>query len=90
MVLTSSKSSVVKGASLTLTAALTPTKAAGLVQFFDGTKKLATVHVTGGRASDALTTLTVGAHSLKAVFLPTNGADFISSTSKVVKVTVKK
>jgi hypothetical protein len=53
----------------------------------DGTKKLGDpVRVRGGRAFLIIRTLTVGTHSLTAVFTPTNPRVFKPSTSRAVRV----
>jgi Bacterial Ig-like domain (group 3) len=85
---TSPASSVAQGAEVTLTAMVTPAAAAGNVQFKDNTKDLGTaVPVTNGTAA-MKTTLDAGAHSLTAVFTPTDPAAFSSSTSPPVSLTV--
>jgi hypothetical protein len=86
---TSPASSVAQGAEVTLTAMVTPAAAAGNVQFKDNTKDLGTaMPVTSGTAAMKTTTLDAGAHSLTAVFTPTDPAAFISSTSPPVSLTV--
>lgn len=87
--LKASKSTITKGKKLTLAAKESPA-VAGKVSFFDGAKRLAIVTVKKGRATFATTRLKVGKHRLKATFTPTDRAVYASSTSKVVKVTVKK
>jgi hypothetical protein len=81
--------SIVKGAAEKLTATVTPAAAAGLVVFYAGSVKLASVKVVKGVATTSTTKLAVGAASLKAVFTPTSSADYGVATSSVVKVTVK-
>ncbi|MGA9309046.1 MAG: Ig-like domain-containing protein [Pseudonocardiaceae bacterium] len=57
----------------------------GTVQFKDGTHNLGgPVPVIGGVAIGPFTSLPPGAHSIKAVFTPTNPAKFQSSTSSIV------
>lgn len=87
--LTASKATITEGHKLTLTAKETPA-VAGSMAFYDGKKKLATVKVSKGKASCASTNLAVGIHSFKAIFSPSDTADYKPSTSKVVAVTVKK
>lgn len=85
---TSPASSVAQGTEVTLTAMVTPAAAAGNVQFKDNTKDLGTaMPVTSGTAA-MKTTLDAGAHSLTAVFTPTDPAAFSSSTSPPVSLTV--
>jgi hypothetical protein len=85
---TSPASSVAQGTEVTLTAMVTPAAAAGNVQFKDNAKDLGTaMPVTSGTAA-MKTTLDAGAHSLTAVFTPTDPAAFISSTSPPVSLTV--
>jgi hypothetical protein len=62
----------------------TPT---GAVTFDDGKTALATVPQTGGTASYSTATLSVGTHSITAVY---NGdPDFTTSTSSVLKETIQ-
>jgi hypothetical protein len=77
------------GQKLTLTAHETPA-VAGSVKFYDGKKELATVKVSKGVARYSTTKLSVGSHSLKATFTPSSAAADAPSSSKVVKLTVKK
>ena len=66
-------------------------KAVGTVTIFDGKKKLKTVTLKGGKVTYTLSkTLKKGKHTIKAVFTPTNIEAFKTSTSKSVKLTVKK
>jgi hypothetical protein len=70
-----------QGTSLTLTATVTPT-ATGTVQFMDGSTALGTPQtVASGVATLTTSSLTVGSHSLTAVFTPTSGNGFLGSTS---------
>lgn len=72
-----------------LTATLTPSSAAGTVQFQDGGAALGSpVAVSGGTAVLA-TALSAGSHSLSAVFTPTDSSAFTSSTSSTVVYVVK-
>ncbi len=71
-----------------LLANVAPRRAAGTVQFFDGSTPLgAPIPVTGGFAL-LITPLPQGAHSLTAVFTPTNAAAYTPSTSPPVSRTV--
>jgi len=66
-------------------------KAVGTVTIFDGKKALKTVTLKGGKATYTLSkTLKKGKHTIKAVFTPKNVEAFKTSTSKSVKLTVKK
>ncbi|WP_255433575.1 N,N-dimethylformamidase beta subunit family domain-containing protein [Tessaracoccus sp. MC1865] len=75
--------------SVTLTANVAPTGAAGTVQFMNGTTELGTpVTVTNGTASYTATGLTPETgYTFTAVFTPTNPALFTTSTSNAVQVT---
>jgi hypothetical protein len=78
------------GSPETLTATITPA-AAGTVQFMDGPSPLgAPVAVTGGTGT-LTTTLSSGAHSLSAVFTPTDQTPltgYTGSTSATISYTV--
>jgi len=84
-----SKSKITKGQKLTLTAQETPA-ASGSIAFYDGKTKLASVKVSKGIARYSSTKLPAGSQSFKATFTPSNRANDLASTSKVVKVTVRK
>ncbi|MGH3764914.1 MAG: Ig-like domain repeat protein [Pseudonocardiaceae bacterium] len=72
------------------TATVAPANAAGTVQFKDGNTNIGNPAVViGGIAIGPFTSLRPGAHSLTAVFIPTNPAAFGPSTSQPVSVTVK-
>jgi Bacterial Ig-like domain (group 3) len=73
---------------VTLTATITPTAAAGTVQFKDGTADLGNRPVSNGTASISTSMLAVGSHQLTAVFTPTNPAAYARSTSPAVTVVV--
>jgi hypothetical protein len=69
------------GTSVTLEASVVPSAAAGTVQFEDGSTPIGTpVTVTGGRASTGTSALTVGTHTLKAVFTPATTGNYAGST----------
>jgi hypothetical protein len=80
--------SVVAGAATTLTATVTPSAAAGSVEFFDGATSLATAPVASGTASTSVTFSAPGAHGITAKFTPTDSAAFTASTSNASTVTV--
>jgi hypothetical protein len=74
-----------------LIARVSPSDAAGTVQFRDGATNIGdSVPVSGGFAFRITTTLTRGTHSLTAEFIPTNTAAFGPSTSKTVKFKVRR
>lgn len=82
-------SPVVVGTSTTLTATITPGTAIGSVQFLDGATNLGSpVAVAGGSAVFTTAALTVATHSLTAKFIPTNAANFATSTSTASSYTV--
>jgi hypothetical protein len=79
----------VQGTTLTLKATLTPSAAVGSVQFFDGASTIGSpVAVSGGIAQTPTTALTVGSHTLKATFTPTDANAFTTSTSSTVSYTI--
>jgi len=76
---------VAQGTPATLTATVTPSTAAGTIQFLDadGTVPLGElVPVTSGVATLTLSTLAAGMHPLSAHFAP-SGAEVLSSTSGI-------
>src|SRR5215470_1361149 len=74
---------------VTLSATVSPAAATGTVQFLDGTSPLgAPVTVTAGSAAFATSSLTVGAHTLAASFVPANPAAYVPSQSPGVPLTV--
>ena len=82
-----------QGSPVTLTAAVSPGTAVGSVQFQDvvsGTPVAVgnAVAVSGGTATVQVSDLAVGSHSLRAVFTPTNAADFTTSTSATTAYTI--
>jgi hypothetical protein len=83
---TSSKNPVVSGQSVTLTAAVSPSAATGTVQFLDGSTVLGTVTISGGTAALSLSSLTIGAHPIKATY--SGNASYLSGTSTVLTQTV--
>jgi hypothetical protein len=69
----------VAGTSVTLSATVSPA-VSGTVQFEDGVNNIGSpVTVSGGAASIATTTLSVGSHSLHAVFTPAAGVAYSGS-----------
>lgn len=79
----------VAGTSVTFAAGVSGSGAAGTVQFKDGGANLGSaVALAGGSASLTTSALTAGAHSIAAVFTPTNPAAFTGSTSGVLSYTI--
>ena len=69
----------------TLTATITPSTAAGTVQFFDASAAIGTATVSGGTATlTNYANFGPGAHSITATFTPTDTASFNSSISAAV------
>jgi hypothetical protein len=87
---TSPTSIVAQGFPVTLTATITPSTAAGTVQFKDGTTDIGpSVMVSNnGTASGYTSLLAPGSHQLTAVFTPADPATFSMSTSPAVPLTV--
>jgi len=74
---------------ITLKATITPSSAAGSVEFFNGATSLGTASVSGGVATLLVSGgLSVGAHSLTAAFTPSDCS--LASTSPAVPQTVNK
>jgi hypothetical protein len=85
--LTATPSPATEGGAIALDATVSPSDAAGTVQFKDGTTDLGTpVAVTGGHASTTTSTLTAGSHDLSAVFTPTDPTSFNASTGTFTEV----
>jgi len=85
---TSSLNPSTNGASVTFTAAVTPSAATGTVQFLDGATVLGTSALANGTASLAVSTLTQGTHSITAVY--GGDANNAGGTSSVLSQTVNK
>ena len=77
------------GQTVRLTAAVAPAPTGGTVQFLDGSTALGTVAVQSGAASLSVSTLSVGAHSITAVYSG-DGAAYLGSTSAAFTETVGK
>lgn len=76
------------GASVTLTATVSPA-ADGTVQFLDGTTPVGTpVAVTAGQASYSSAAFALGAHSFSASFTPTDASAYAPSSATAVAHTV--
>lgn len=78
------------GTTLDFTATVSPNTAVGSVQFLDGATVVATGSVSGGTATGSTSGLIAGSHSLTAKFVPTNAANFGTSTSSAVSYTIDK
>lgn len=77
------------GRAVTLTAKVAPTGATGAVQFYDGPRKLGgPVALSGGVATKVVSTLGVGTHQVKAVYL--GSSSYATATSATVKVAVAR
>jgi hypothetical protein len=76
------------GASVTLSATVTPAGAAGSVQFFDGATVLGTSPVTNNVATLTTTSLGAATHSLTATFTPTAPGGATRSTSAAISYVV--
>jgi len=76
------------GQSVTLTAAVSPTAATGTVTFKDGGSDLGTSSLSGGSATYINNALSVGNHSITAVYA--GDAAYSSSTSSVLTQTINK
>jgi hypothetical protein len=80
--LASSKNPQASGSSVTFTAAVSPSAATGSVEFLDGTTVLGTVAISGGKAALALSSLSVGSHSITAVY--SGDTNYLTSKSAAV------
>ena len=76
------------GQSVTFTATVSPAAATGTVQFLDGATVLGTATIANTKASLAVSTLAVGAHSINAVY--GGDANDLTSTSAALAQTVNK
>lgn len=85
--LAASAASVTTGTSVTLTATVDQSAAAGTVQFSDGSTAVGSpVPVSGGVATTTVTPAT-GSHGYGAVFTPSDTTAYLGSTSNTVAVT---
>ncbi len=84
--LSADKTSLTVGASVKLTAKVTPGAAAGSVQFLDGTTPLGTSVVSTGVATRTVAVTALGSHSYTATYSPSSNA-YSASTSSAVAVT---
>ncbi len=88
VVLVSSANPSASGQGITLTATVTPNTATGTIQFMDGSTMLGTVTISGGAAAMSLSTLSVGTHSLTAIY--SGDANNSASTSLAIVETVQQ
>lgn len=79
---------LVQGNDVTLTATVTPSGAAGYVEFLNDETVIGHEAVTGGAAVLATSSLPIGTHSLTARFVPQWTNNFSPSSSTAVTVTV--
>lgn len=87
--ITSSAASSVFNQSVTFTATVSPSTATGTMQFRDGATNLGSpVAIAGGTASVSTSTLSVGSHTISAVYTP--GSGFAAGTVTSVTQTVGK
>ena len=84
--LATSAGSVVLGYPLTLTATLIPTVATGSITFYDGTSVLGSTVLSSGVARLTTSTLSVGTHSLTAVY--SGAMAYAASTAQRATVVV--
>lgn len=77
-----------EGATVTITATVLPSNAPGSVTFRSGATILSTANVTGGVATMATDTLSVGAHSLTATFVPADTNSYSGSSSSAANYTI--
>jgi hypothetical protein len=86
--LAASASSVEAGTAVTFTATVAPAAATGTVNFLEGTTTLGSAPVSGGVATFATSALTVGAHSVTAVYAGDSTYGTSTSAAQAVTVTV--
>jgi hypothetical protein len=84
--LTASTTTLVEGASVTLTATVSPSTATGTVTFYDGSTSLGTGTLSSGTATLSASFSTTGAHTIKATY--GGSTSYTTSTSSAVSVTV--
>ncbi len=77
----------VQGATVTLTATVSPS-AAGTVTFKDGLTAIGSGSVSGSTASMTTSSLSVGSHSLTATFAPTDTGAYSGSSSSAKSYTI--
>ncbi|GAA1317066.1 HtaA domain-containing protein [Leucobacter albus] len=87
--LTAAATTVEAGASVSLTATVAPTEAAGSVAFVDaaGAPVGSPQQVTSGSATVTTQALAAGSHAFTATFTPADAAAFAPSTSAAISIT---
>ncbi|MGW1411341.1 Ig-like domain-containing protein [Streptomyces sp. NPDC002403] len=86
--LTATPATAPAGAEVALKAAVTPQDATGKVTFLDGATELGSADVASGTAESRTKTLTEGAHTLTAEFVPADSGAYAESVSAAVAYTV--
>jgi Bacterial Ig-like domain (group 3) len=86
--LTSNRNPSTRGQPVTFSAAVSPSTATGIVQFFDGVSLLGSASVSGGVASLTTSSLSLGSHSLTAQY--GGEGNYNGSTSAVLTQTVRR
>jgi streptogramin lyase len=84
-VLSASATTTTPTSSVTLTATVSPTAAAGTVTFYDGTTTLGVGTLSSGAATLAVSNLAVGDHAITAVYA--GAGNYAGSTSNAVTIT---
>jgi len=87
--LSTSATDPVAGESIPLTATVTPSGAAGQVEFLEGDAVVGSAAVSAGTATADVTIATSGAHSYVARFTPADPEAFLGSTSQALTVEVR-
>ena len=80
--------SAASGATVTLTATVSPSGAAGTVTFKDGVTTIGSSAVSSGTATLNTASLSVGAHTLTAEFASSNTGAYTNSTSSGLSYTI--
>ncbi|MGB4759186.1 MAG: glycosyl hydrolase [Candidatus Saccharimonadales bacterium] len=80
--------SATTGATVTLTATISPSGATGTVTFKDGATTIGSGSVSSGVASTTTSSLSLGAHTLTAEFASSNTGAYSNSTSNGVSYTI--
>jgi hypothetical protein len=80
--LASSNNPSTSGQGVTFTATVAPSPATGAIQFLDGSTVLGTVTISGGSAVLSLSSLSVGAHSIKAAY--SGDTNYLASSSAIL------
>jgi uncharacterized protein YjdB len=87
LTLAASANSLQLGQSLTLTASLSPTSATGSITFKDGATVLGTGPLANGTASLSTSALTIGAHSITAIYAGDTNTNSATSSAQSVTIT---